>query len=677
LSAQTRRRRRNGLDIWPGFVDALATLVMVIVFVLMIFTLFQFHLKDLLTGRDLALERMSQRIGDLADQLAVERRRGADLRDQVGRLGAELAATMSLRDRLRAELDSALARAAELGAELNDTRTRADLLGTQLAARDAEARSLAGRLGQAENDLVLTRREIEGLLQRLAETQTRLAETQTRLADTDRRAMAGESRVLGLTRQLSDTETRLRDAEARAMTAEAAAAELSRRLAAIETRAVAAESGAAALERRLAAGEALLQDTRTRAAASEASAADLARRLEAAQAALREADSRATTAAAAAADLTRRLQAAEAALKDFEGRIAIADRQAADLVRRLALAEAASRDAESRATAGAASTTDLARRLQAAETALRDAQGRITLGEREAAELVRRLAAADARSREADARLAEAVASVRADRERIEVQLRELDALRDNIRILTVLRDQLQRDIAARDAALQGSQAALAGERRLTSDAQLRIDLLTREIETLRQQLGRLETALEASEAKSREQDVQIVDLGRRLNLALASKIEELARYRSEFFGRLREVLGDRGDVRVVGDRFIFETEILFRSGSAELEPEGRRQIDRVANELAKLADRIPGDINWILQVDGHTDRRPIARSFPSNWELSHARAMSVVRAMIAGGVPPERLVAAGYAEFQPVDPRDDEAAYRRNRRIELKLTAR
>ncbi len=445
----------------------------------------------------------------------------------------------------------------------------------------------------------------------------------------------------------------------------------------METRAVAAESGAAALERRLAAGEALLQDTRTRAAACEASAADLARRRDAALAARRDAIAPATTAAAAAAELARRLQAAEAALKDFEGRIAIADRQAADLLRRLALAEAASRDAEARATAGAASTTDLARLIQAAQTALPYPHGRIALVVREAADLVRRLAAADARSREADARLAEAAASVRADRERIEVQLRELDALRDNIRILSVLRDQLQRDIAARDAALQGSQMALVGERRLTSDAQLRSDLLTREIETLRLQLGRLEIALEASEAKSREQDVQIVDLGRRLNLALASKIEELARYRSEFFGRLREVLGDRGDVRVVGDRFIFETEILFRSGSADLEPEGRRQIERVANELAKLADRIPGDINWILQVDGHTDRRPIARSFPSNWELSNARAMSVVRAMIAGGVPPDRLVAAGYAEFQPVDPRDDEAAYRRNRRIELKLTAR
>ena len=184
-------------------------------------------------------------------------------------------------------------------------------------------------------------------------------------------------------------------------------------------------------------------------------------------------------------------------------------------------------------------------------------------------------------------------------------------------------------------------------------------------------------TKLDASEAKSREQEVQIVDLGRRLNLALASKIEELARYRSEFFGRLREVLGERGDVRVVGDRFIFETEILFRSASADLEPEGRRQIERVANELVRLSQNIPSDINWILQVDGHTDKRPIARSFASNWELSHARAMSVVRAMIAGGVPAERLVAAGYAEFQPVDPRDDDAAYRRNRRIELKLTAR
>jgi chemotaxis protein MotB len=530
LSAQTRHRRRQGLDIWPGFVDALATLVMVIVFVLMIFTLFQFHLKDLITGRDLALERLSQRIGDLADQLAIERRAGADLRTQIGTLGAELAATTTIRDRLQAELAAAREQAAGLVTRLSTREAEASALAAQLASRDADAKALAERLAAAEGDTALSRREIAVLLERLA--------------------------------------------------------------------------------------------------ASEA---------------------RATAGASTAEDLARRLRTAEAALSDAEGRFATRERDAAGLAQRLATAE----------------------------TALSAAEGRIALREREAAELVRRLAAAEARSREADARLADAFKTVEADREKIEVQLRELDALRSNIRALTLLRDQLERDLSARDAALRGSETALASERRLSADAQFRVDRLTVEIETLRQQLARIGNALDLSEAKSRDQEVQIVDLGRRLNLALASKIEELARYRSEFFGRLREVLGDRGDVRVVGDRFIFETEILFRTGSAELEPEGRRQIDRVAGELAKLARQIPPEINWILQVDGHTDRRPFARGFASNWELSHARAMSVVRAMMAGGVPPERLVAAGYAEFQPVDPRDDDAGYRRNRRIELKLTAR
>jgi chemotaxis protein MotB len=586
LSGQTRHRRRAGLDIWPGFVDALATLVMVIVFVLMIFTVFQFHLKDLITGRDLALERMSQRIGALADQLAVERRSASELREQLGLLNADMAASVNIRDRLQSELAAAINRISGLDAELGAARSRAEALALQLTARDGEAKSLADRLAAAQDDLALSRREIATLLQRLAS-----AETQQR--DADRRAAASDATSLGLGRQLSDAEAKLAQTETRLATAEAAATELARRLAAMEARAVAGETGAA----------------------------DLARRLSVADAALREAETRATLQAAAAAELARKLQATEASLKASEGKVALTEREAADLLRRLA--------------------------------------------------------ARENRTRDADARLAEAMRSVSADREKIEVQLRELDALRDNIRTLTLLRDQLERDLSARTAALEGAQASLAGERKLSADAQFRVDRLTRELEGLRQQLGRLETALDASEAKSREQDVQIVDLGRRLNLALASKIEELARYRSEFFGRLREVLGERGDVRVVGDRFIFETEILFRSASAELEPEGRRQIERVASELVRLSETIPSDINWILQVDGHTDKRPIARSFPSNWELSHARAMSVVRAMIAGGVPAERLVAAGYAEFQPVDPRDEDAAYRRNRRIELKLTAR
>jgi chemotaxis protein MotB len=635
LSGQTRHRRRAGLDIWPGFVDALATLVMVIVFVLMIFTVFQFHLKDLITGRDLALERMSQRIGALADQLAVERRSASELRDQLGLLNADMAASVNIRDRLQSELAAAMNRISGLDAELGAARNRAETLALQLTARDGEAKSLADKLAAAQDDLALSRREIATLLQRLAS-----AETQQR--DADRRAAASEATSLGLGRQLSDAEAKLAQTEARLATAEAAATELARRLAAMEARAVAGETGAA----------------------------DLARRLSAADAALRDAEARASAGNARATELAQRLAATEA-------RAAAGETGAADLARRLATADAALRDAEARATLQAAAAAELARKLQAAEAALKAGEGKVALTEREAADLVRRLAAAENRTRDADARLADTMRSVSADRERIEVQLRELDALRDNIRTLTLLRDQLERDLSARNAALEGVQASLAGERKLSADAQFRVDRLTRELEGLRQQLGRLETALDASEAKSREQEVQIVDLGRRLNLALASKIEELARYRSEFFGRLREVLGERGDVRVVGDRFIFETEILFRSASAELEPEGRRQIERVAGELVRLSETIPSDINWILQVDGHTDKRPIARSFPSNWELSHARAMSVVRAMIAGGVPAERLVAAGYAEFQPVDPRDDDAAYRRNRRIELKLTAR
>ena len=418
------RRRRRGVDIWPGFVDALATLVMVIVFVLMIFTLFQFHLKDVISGRDLELARLSQRIGALADQLAMEQRAALDLREQLGLLNTELAASLGTRERLQQEL-----------------------------------------------------------------------------------------------------------------------------------------------------------------------------------------------------------------------------------------------------------------------------------------------AAADNRVRQVEGRLEDAFKSIAADKEKIDVQLRELDALRRNIETLTILRDQLQRDLNARSLEAQASAEAtaaeraraaealaaeraraaealaaerarggdaLAAERQLSADAQARVDLLTRQINALQQQLGRLEAALDASELKSKEQQTQIVDLGRRLNLALASKVEELARYRSEFFGKVSEALGSRGDVRIVGDRFIFQAEVLFEPGSATLDPQGRAQISRVGQALTDIAQRIPTEISWVLQVEGHTDRRPISTAqFPSNWELSTARAISVLRALQAEGIPANRLAAAGFAEFQPLDARDDEIALRRNRRIELKLTSR
>jgi len=228
----------------------------------------------------------------------------------------------------------------------------------------------------------------------------------------------------------------------------------------------------------------------------------------------------------------------------------------------------------------------------------------------------------------------------------------------------------------------QGKVRALTGdleaEKRLSARAISQVELLNQQIAALRRQLAALEDALESSEKKDREAQGRIADLGQRLNVALAQRVQELSRYRSEFFGRLRTILGNRPEIRVVGDRFVFQSEVLFDSGSAALRPEGRTEIDKLATALADLDKQIPAEIAWVLRIDGHTDVRPIASSqFPSNWELSSARAISVVQYLIGRGISPQRLVAAGFGEFQPLDNSAAEDAYRRNRRIELKLTER
>ena len=392
------RRRYGEINTWPGFVDALATLVMVIVFVLMIFTLFQFYLKDLISGREQALARLSQQIGELADMLSLERRTTAELRLTVSQLSQELQSSTTTRDRLVQEL----------------------------AAANARADSMSQQAAKVNSDL-------------------------------------------------------------------------------------------------------------------------------------------------------------EDAFK-----------------------------------------------------------------------------------------------TISADKEKIDAQLRGLDALRRNVETLTILRRELEAKLNEQSTEVEKGKQALTEERKLSEDAKARADLLTRQINALQQQLAALNEVLGASEKKAQEQQVQIADLGRRLNMALASRVEELARYRSEFFGRLRQALGERTDIRIVGDRFVFQAEVLFNAGSAELEPAGKAQIARVAEALKEITAKIPPEINWVLQVDGHTDKRPIQTAqFPSNWELSAARAISVVKFLMSQGIPSERLSAAGFAEFAPIDARDDEIGWRRNRRIELKLTNR
>ena len=378
------RRTARTVDIWPGFVDALATLILVIVFVLMVFTLFQFYLKDVISGRDQALAKLSSQLGDLADQLALEKRANADLNTRISSLNDELQASLDTRDRLQQEADEAKGRADKVSADLEDANK-----------------------------------------------------------------------------------------------------------------------------------------------------------------------------------------------------------------------------------------------------------------------------------------------VIQADKEKIDAQLGQLDALRKNIETLTALRDELQKKVDQ-----EGSD--LTAEKDLTKDAQARADLLTRQIAALQQQLATLNAALGISEDKAKADQVQIADLGKRLNSALAGRVEELTKFRSEFFGRLRQVLGDRQDVRVVGDRFVFQSEVLFPTGSAELQPDGQQQLDQLADALATIAKEMPADLPWVLQVDGHTDNRPISTAqFPSNWELSAARAISVVKYLISRGIPADRLAAAGFGEFEPIDPRNDEVGWRRNRRIEIKVTSR
>jgi len=235
-----------------------------------------------------------------------------------------------------------------------------------------------------------------------------------------------------------------------------------------------------------------------------------------------------------------------------------------------------------------------------------------------------------------------------------------------------------ERKLAALSKQAEAAGNSLEEQRVAAVSARNKVSILSQQLAELTRQLQALNKFLEVSETKNAEQQAQIVDLGSRLNQALATRVQELANYRSEFFGRLREVLGSRSDVRVVGDRFVFQSEVLFASGEATLGDDGRRQLQRLAATLTEIAATIPPELNWVLRVDGHTDERPISTpEFPSNWELSTARALSVVKFLIDAGIEPNRLVAAGFGQYQPIDPRHDEIGYRRNRRIEFKLTER
>jgi chemotaxis protein MotB len=293
--------------------------------------------------------------------------------------------------------------------------------------------------------------------------------------------------------------------------------------------------------------------------------------------------------------------------------------------------------------------------------------------------------AAKAQLQDIKNQIAELDRTVSADKDTLQAKLSDLATLNNQTQALAALRDQLEQqaqDAAARAMTEQqrreAVQAQLADEKKLGDSATAQIALLNQEIDQLKGQLSSIAASLELQKQQDKDKDVQITNLGQRLNVALAAKVEELQQYRSEFFGKLRNLLSNRPGINIVGDRFVFQSEVLFPVGSAELTPAGVAQMTALAITINDIAQEIPPDVNWVLRVDGHTDPQPVkGGQFGSNWELSAGRAITVVKLLIADGVPANHLAAVAFGEYQPFGPADAPDAYAKDRRIELRLTDR
>ena len=274
--------------------------------------------------------------------------------------------------------------------------------------------------------------------------------------------------------------------------------------------------------------------------------------------------------------------------------------------------------------------------------------------------------------------LDETGAALMQTRAQLESSQNDVARLTADINALAELKKQLESEIASRLAQLEETREKLTVQTELSAQSAAQVELLNRQMAALRLQLEEISAALELANTQNRAKDLRLDELGRELNLALASKVGELQRYRSDFFGKLRQALGDREDVRIVGDRFVVPSELLFASGSDELGPQAEAQLDGLAATLNEVARQIPPEIDWVLRIDGHTDKRPIRTPrFPSNWELSTARAIAIVKYLIAHGIPAQQLAANGFGEHRPLDTAENETAYALNRRIEIQLTNR
>lgn len=575
MALNRRSGQRFQASIWPGFVDAMTGLLLVLIFVLTIFMVVQSIQTETITGQETELDRLSSQINQLSVALGGEQQRNFELEDELGKLGIDLQGALSDKDFLSRLVETLTGEIELRNTALTDAQVRLTAFEAQVATLLADRDTALGRVADLENNVA------EG--------------------DSDRDAL---ETALALARTEIDAGT------------EAA------RLAAARREAL----------------EALIADLKTDADDQSQALASTREQLDQTTTALSEEEAAKLAEAAAAEALRARLEGSDAELTAMTLSLEAQRREAEETLTLLAAANA--------------SRTDLNERLLA------------TLANSEAT-------AED---------LAEAILARKAAEADVDVALSDAD--------------RQKRLLALASAELSGLEDASVEDRQ-------RLALLNAQVANLQGQMGQLQALLDGATADDVSDNVQIEALGSKLNTALArvaseqkrraeleaaerarleAEANQLANYRSEFFGRLREILGDQQGVKVVGDRFVFDSEVLFASGSADLSQEGRFEISKVARILQEVAAVIPSGIDWVIRVDGHTDDIPINEGgrFDDNWELSQARALSVVRFMVdVFSFPPKRLAAAGFAEFQPVNPADTPEARAQNRRIELKLTER
>jgi chemotaxis protein MotB len=669
--------------IWPGFVDAMTALLLVLMFVLSIFMIVQSVLRETIDTQDTELDALAEQVAGLADALGVERNRAAALETEVGRLGANLTAA-------EAEGEAQAALIASLTGQLQARTAELDAASARITSFEAQVVALlASRdTALAERDSARGERDTA-----LAERDAVTAERDTVTAERD----AARTEASGLTARVADLEA----AQSRLITEqEALNLALVRARDEVDAQAEAARLAAARRE----ALEAMIAQLRADMAQGQASLSQALAQLAETEAGLGARQSELEAAKAEIAALKSDLIAAEALGRD------------ADALRaRTAELEASLTEAERERLAELARAEAQRARLTALETSLTEAE-RARLAELAAAEALRaRLATMEVSlSDEEAARLAEAAAAA-ALRDRLANAETELTAMtlaleeqrkraEETLTLLAAARAaaaENSKALTGREALLATAQAELSAEQARSAESARQVALLNEQISALRGRLGELQGLLDASAARDLAANVRLENLGSQLNSALAqvaaeqkkraeleaaerrrleTETKKLENFRSEFFGQLRQLLAGRDGVRIVGDRFVFSSEVLFNPGSADLAPKGQFQIAGVVATLRDIAGQIPPDIDWIIRVDGHTDNVPLSGfgAFADNWELSQARALSVVRFMQEVlGFPPNRMAATGFGEWQPVAEGDSADARAQNRRIELKLTER